>query len=176
LQFPKSDESIQRIMQSHGVRKAAGEISAHFPIDADHIARCRPVDESVESGRSEFKRQCKVHRVANVKGRLAECMHPFRQIMKILTVAIPFQSVIDWFINLAFLERLADPQTASGRMTFSGFIVQAADPALTNIIAAITPEHLMHLIDQIGCTTAIEFIACPFEQLKKIANRKGVSP
>jgi hypothetical protein len=47
---------------------------------------------------------------------------------------------------------------------------------LTNIIAAITPEDLMHLIDQVGRTTAIEFIASPLEQLKKIANRKGVGP
>ena len=34
----------------------------------------------------------------------------------------------------------------------------------------------MHLNDQVGCTTAIEFIASPFEQLKKIANRKCISP
>ena len=34
----------------------------------------------------------------------------------------------------------------------------------------------MHLINQIGCAAPIEFIASSFEQLKKIANRKGVSP
>jgi hypothetical protein len=163
-------------MQSHGVRKTAGEISAHFPIDADHIARCSPLDEAVESGGSEFARLCNVRRIASHKGRPAEGVHPFRQIMKILTAAIPFQSLIDWFTKRAFSERLANPQAASGRMTLSGFFVKATDPALTNIIGAITREDLMHLIDQVGCTTAIESIASPFEQLKKIANRKGVSP
>ena len=34
----------------------------------------------------------------------------------------------------------------------------------------------MHLIDQVGCTTAIEFIASAFKQLKKIANRKCIGP
>jgi hypothetical protein len=34
----------------------------------------------------------------------------------------------------------------------------------------------MQLIDQVGCPTPTEFIASPFEQLKKIANRKCVSP
>jgi hypothetical protein len=176
LQFPKSDESIQRIMQSHGVRKTAGEISAHFPIDTDDVARCSPLDEAVASGRSEFEHLCNVRWIASHKGRPAEAVHPFGQIMKILTIAIPFQSLVDWFTNLAFLERLADPQTASGRMTLSGFFIQAADPALTNIVTAITPEHLIHLVDQVSCATAIEFIASPFEQLKKIANRKGVGP
>ena len=50
-------------------------------------------------------------------------MHPFRQIVEILTVAIPFQSLIDRFTRLSFLERLADPQAASGRMTLSGFFI-----------------------------------------------------
>jgi hypothetical protein len=103
-------------MQSHGVRKTAGEISAHFPIDTDDVPRCSPLDEAVESGRSEFERLCNVRRIASHKGRPAEGVHPFGQIMKILTVAIPFQSLIDWLTKRAFLERLANPQAAFGRM------------------------------------------------------------
>ena len=58
-------------MQSHGVRERAGEISAHFPIDADRITRCRPLDEAVESGRPEFKRLCNVCWVADLEARPA---------------------------------------------------------------------------------------------------------
>jgi hypothetical protein len=43
--------------------------------------------------------------------------------MKILTVAIPFQSLVYWFIRLALLEGLADPQTAFGRMTLSRLFI-----------------------------------------------------
>ena len=92
-------------------RRWPGEIGAHFPINADHITRCRPLAEGDESGRSELKRQRNVGRIASHKGRSAEGVHPFRQIMKILTVAIPSQSLIDWFTKLAFLERLANPHS-----------------------------------------------------------------
>jgi hypothetical protein len=44
------------------------------------------------------------------------------------------------------------------------------------MVTAVPAEHLMHLIDQVCCATPIEFIASPVEQLKKIANRKCISP
>jgi hypothetical protein len=37
--------------------------------------------------------------------------------VEVLTVPVPFQSLVYWFIRLALLARLADPQTAFGRMT-----------------------------------------------------------
>jgi hypothetical protein len=37
--------------------------------------------------------------------------------VEVLTVPVPFESLVNWFIRLALLERLADPQTAFGRMT-----------------------------------------------------------
>jgi hypothetical protein len=77
LQFAKGDDAVQGVMQCHSVRKRAGEISAHFPIDPDHIARCRPVDEAVESGCSELKRLSNVRRIASHKGCSAKSVHPF---------------------------------------------------------------------------------------------------
>ena len=55
-------------------------------------------------------------------------------------------------------------------------LVQSADPAPTDVVCTIAAEHLMHVIDQVGCAMPIEFIASQFEQLKKIANRKCISP
>jgi hypothetical protein len=75
------------------------------------------VDEAVESGCSELKRLSNVRRIASHEGCSAKSVHPFRQIVEVLTVAIPFQSLVYWFIRLALLARLADPQTAFGRMT-----------------------------------------------------------
>jgi hypothetical protein len=64
----------------------------------------------------------------------------------------------------------------SNQMYSSNCRDNTANPASTDIIGAIPAEHLMHLNDQVGCTTAIEFVAGAFEQLEKIANRKCVGP
>ncbi len=76
-------------MLSHGESKWPGEIGAHFPVDANYIARCRPVGESLKSGRSEFKDLFSVRGMATDYGRSAKGMHPFRQVVKVLTVPIP---------------------------------------------------------------------------------------
>jgi hypothetical protein len=96
--------------------------------------------------------------------------------MKVLTIAIPFQLLIDWFTTLAFFERLADPQATLGWVMLSRLLVQSADPAPTDIVRTIAAEHPMHVVDQVGCAMPIEFIASQFEQRKKIANGKCISP
>ena len=43
-------------------------------------------------------------------------MYPLGQIVEVLTIPIPLQALVKWFVSAAFLERLADPQTARSRM------------------------------------------------------------
>jgi hypothetical protein len=83
---------------------------------------------------------------------------------------------VNWFTDLTFLQRFADPQTACGWMAFPRFLVQSTDPAMTLIVGSITSEHLMYLIDQIRCAAQIEFVADPREQFKKVADRKCIGP
>jgi hypothetical protein len=54
--------------------------------------------------------------------------------------------------------------------------VQSTDPAMTIVMGSIASEYVMYLVDQIGCTLAIELVAGPYEQLNKVANGKCIGP
>src|SRR5207244_13350210 len=98
------------------------------------------------------------------------------QIMEVLAVPIPFESLICRFTGRTFLERLADPQPARRRTAAPSLVIKSTDPAAAHIIIAISPEHLMHLIDQFYCVAPMCLIAGSREQLEKIANGKCIGP
>src|SRR5215467_11921506 len=61
-------------------------------------------------------------------------------------------------------------------MAESSFFIKSADPPATDIVIAISPEHLMHLVDQLCCVLPVVFIVCSPEQLEKVADCKCIGP
>jgi hypothetical protein len=110
------------------------------------------------------------------EGHLTKGMHPLGEIVEILTVPVPLQLCVDDFIGTAFSESLADPETAQRGVGASYLVIESADPAFTNILTAIAPQHPMSLIDQLCCAESILLVVSPLEQLKEVADREGVSP
>jgi hypothetical protein len=76
-------------MQAHGESKWPREIGAHLPVEANYIARCRPVGESLKSGPPQLKGLFSVRGMATDYGCAAKGMHPFRQVVEVLTIPIP---------------------------------------------------------------------------------------
>ena len=96
--------------------------------------------------------------------------------MEVLAVPIPLQLLIYRFTGLAFLERFADPQPAGSRTEAPSLVIKSTDPTVAHIIIAISPEYLMHLIDQAYCVAPMCLIAYFREQLEKIANCECIGP
>ena len=84
----------------------------------------------------------------NVTGTV-ECVHPFCQIMKVLTILIPFQSIVSNFAGLAFIQLFANPQASLGRMQTCLFIIKATEPATLPTVGAVFPQGMMNLVDQL---------------------------
>ncbi len=55
----------------------------------------------------------------------------------------------------SLLKRFADPQAARCWMTASSLLVESTDPATPDIVIAISPEHLMYLVDQLCCASPV---------------------
>lgn len=96
--------------------------------------------------------------------------------MEVLAVPIPLQALVNWLIGVALVERLTDPQTARGRMAATCLFIESADPSAARIVIAISPENLMHLIDQFSGIAQVFFIVRLSEQLKKVAGCKCIGP
>ena len=96
--------------------------------------------------------------------------------MEVLAVPIPFQALVNGLVRIALLERLTDPQASRRRMAAPSFFIEPADPAPTGIVITISPEHAMHLVDQVRCISQVFFVTRPPEQFDKVADRECISP
>src|SRR5205814_6067949 len=122
---------------------------------ARDLAGVGSANEAGESSVSQLNRPAHIRGVARRKACLAERMNPLGQIMEVLAVPIPLQPLIQRFAGLALPERLAAPQPARRRTPVPGLVIKSADPAAAHIVVAISPEHVMHLLDQIRCVPSI---------------------
>lgn len=59
---------------------------------------------------SELYSPPSIGRIPGDEARTVERMHPFRQVVVILPVLIPFQTFIGRIIGLAFVQPLSDPK------------------------------------------------------------------
>ena len=88
LKLVVGDESVERIVMAHGWNKRPGKVYAFFPVHAFLTAGRGNIGKP---GMGDF---CKLHRpriVGRISGDLAdtiERVHPFRQIMIILSISI----------------------------------------------------------------------------------------
>ena len=148
-------------MQAAGGNEGPRQISTHFPVDANDLSRSGPAGKPVKRSTPQFDRPS--GSVANEEGGPAESVHPFGEIVEILTVPIPLEVLVERLGDIALPERFADPQAAGRRMAPSALFVESADPPMTLGVDAISPQHRMDLIDQLFCTAQILLIACPPE-------------
>ena len=112
LDLPKRDQRVQGVMQTYGGNERSRKIGAHLPSKTGNLARCRSADKGFERALCQLLRPRRVSAVAGHRGRPAERMHPFRQIVKILSVAIPLETAVESLVRAALLEPLTNPKTA----------------------------------------------------------------
>ena len=161
--FPKSDEPVQGVVLARGGNERPREIGAHLPVNAGNSARSRSADKSFECRLSQFDRPPRIRKIACDETCPAERMHPLGQVVKIPTVPMPFQPLVNRLAGWAFPERFTDPQAARGRVLAPTFVIKPTDPTAAHVVRAVPPQYPMHLIDQIRRTASIYLIACPPE-------------
>ena len=69
-----------------------------------------------DSGACQFARPARIGRLAFDEGRSTERVHPLGQIVEVLAVPIPLQTLVEWLGITALPESLADSQPARGRV------------------------------------------------------------
>src|SRR5262249_61775486 len=81
---------------------------------------------------------------------LIERVHPLREVVKVLAVAIPLEPVVDGLVRSALGERLADAQPAASGVEFSQVVGESTDPPGAAVIVAMPAQHVMHPVDQVA--------------------------
>ena len=106
LHFAKSDETIKSIMQPHSGNEWPREVCAHFPTDAVKLSGSEPARKRFKRGLRQFTCPLCAFLAAHEEGRSTQGMHPFGEIVKILTVPIPLQPFINDLIGTALFRGL----------------------------------------------------------------------
>ncbi|MEE8156369.1 MAG: hypothetical protein V3T53_15550 [Phycisphaerales bacterium] len=109
-------------------------------------------------------------------GSLIECVNPFRQIMKVLAVTVPFEAFIDHVIRRSFGERLADPQAADRWVLPSRVLVEAADPAFADIVASMPAQHEVHLINELACKFTVARLVESAREGEQVTDGERIGP
>jgi len=103
-------------------------------------------------------------------------MHPFRQIVEILTVPIPLKTFVNCFVNATLPVEFTDPEAAQSGMTAPTLLIESTDPASAHIVITISPKNLLNLFYELYCVASISPLGRLLEQFEKVADREGVSP
>ena len=96
----------------------------------------------------QLYRPSDIGRISGDPAHTVERVHPLREVVVVLAVLVPFQTLIGRLVGLTFVQLFSDPQAPSGRVQLTLLLIQAADPAASWIIVAVPTEGMMHLIDQ----------------------------
>jgi hypothetical protein len=96
--------------------------------------------------------------------------------MEVLTVPVPFESLVHGLVRAALGERLADAQPPSGRVPFTLLLSQTTDPALPGVVGAMSPEDVVDLIDQTQGQLPVSAVPGAALQLQQVADGEGVRP
>jgi hypothetical protein len=103
-------------------------------------------------------------------------MHPLRQVVIVLPIAIPFQLFIVGFIGPALVHSLADSQPAARGVCFSLFLTETADPAYPWVVFAVPSEDVVNLIDETQGELFITLVARLLVKGEEIADGERVCP
>jgi hypothetical protein len=103
-------------------------------------------------------------------------MHPFREIMIVLPIPVPFQIFVKRDGGPTLLQLFAYPQSPSGRVLPSLFLIEAADPAGPRVVSAVAAEDVVDLIDELQCQILEFLVPSLLIKAEKVADRKRVRP
>src|SRR5437763_63322 len=125
LRLAQRNQPIQCVVEPAGGNQRTGKIDAHLPVHAEDLAGCGAADKTSKCACRKLDRPSRCL-AANAWSGLAERMNPLGQIMEILAVPIPLQALLERLAGTALRLRLADPESACGRMPASGVFVKPA--------------------------------------------------
>jgi len=103
-------------------------------------------------------------------------MHPLGEVVVVLPVPVPLQTLVKRFFGAALGEGLPDPQSPAGRVQGAFAAAQAADPAGPMVIASVTAEDAMHLIDEVRRESPEALLSRPAKQFQEVADGKRIGP
>jgi len=101
-------------------------------------------------------------------------MHPFGQIVVVLSVPVPFQSLIAGLLRSALVELLADSEPPGSRVLSARLLIKTADPPGPRIVRPVPPQYMMDLIDQSQLPPAFR-LGLPVK-CHQVTDRKSIRP
>src|SRR5690606_17473949 len=96
--------------------------------------------EAAVRGAHELARPLVKEHLSGGARRLVERVHPLRQVVEVLPVAIPLGALVVRRAGRPLGKPLADAQPARGRVTLALLLGEAADPARAPVVRAVASE------------------------------------
>ena len=115
--FPElriGNEAVQRIVLPHGRDQRKGKVDAHFPKHPVPNPGRGEGDKPGLGRSSQFQGPAVITAVPGSPADLVEGLHPFGQIMEVLSVPVPFQLLVVRLAYPTLGQRLAYPQSPEG--------------------------------------------------------------
>src|SRR5512135_3850562 len=110
----------------HGCYKRIGEVDAHLPIKTFLFSLPRCIGKPRMSGLCEFQRPPVAGRITGNTTHTIEGVHPLSQVMEILAVSVPLQTLVKKFGRSPLSHPFADPESAFCGMSLAFLLAEAA--------------------------------------------------
>ncbi len=117
-----------------------------------------------------------IFRIPGNPAYTVERMHPLRQVMEILPVAVPFQALVERLVLSAFGKLLSDPQAPFCRVHLTFLSGKAADPAGPRVVVPVTAKDVVHLVNETQSQIPVCLVMRLAEKFEVVAHRKRIRP
>jgi len=124
----------------------------------------------------QFYRPPDIGRISGGLAHAIESMHPFGQVMVILPILIPFQTLIRRLIWLALIQLLSNAKTTYCWMLFTLLRIEATDPALSWVVTSVFAEEVMYLINELQGKIQMGFVIGLAVEFKIVADCERIRP
>ena len=112
-------------MLAHRLDQRARQIDAHFPVHPLAGAVSWHIRERAVRRVGELARPSVEHRLAGRARHLIERVHPLREVVEVLAVAVPLEPLVEGLAGSALGQGLADPEAAAGGVGFALLVRRA---------------------------------------------------
>ena len=136
-------------MLAHRLDQRARQIDAHFPVHPLAGAVSRHICERAVRRVGELACPSVEQRLAGRARHLIERVHPLREVVEVLAVALPLESLVEGLAWCALGQGLPDPEAAASRLGFSLLVCETADPSSAAVVGAMPTENVVHAMDQL---------------------------
>ena len=176
LQLCVRDQAVERIVLPHRRDQRTRQIDAELPVHPLAAAVPRRVREGAVRRVGELARPGVEHRLPGRSRHLIERVHPLREVVEVLAVAIPLEPLVDRLVGAALGQRLADPEPAARRVGFTVLLGEPADPSGAAIVGAMSTEDVMHPIDQLERQLRVARVSRHVREAEEVAHGERVGP